>query len=178
MKRNFIIIALAFIFCTNSFSQRKENTFNLQTGKTVQKQAVFIDLFPSMEGVWEGKVGGGLFYERYIHPSFSIVGEANVYTDFDDENVFSVYGHGRMYPFQTTLGKLFADVGFGYRRSTLEDDNIRCLEASVSAGWKFIIGRGFIIEPNVGYRRNVYTIKGHESKKGGITLNLSFGWAF
>lgn len=178
MKTSFIIVVITFLSYTNVFSQNKNEVFNLKPGKTTQNQAVFIDLFPSMEGVWEGKIGAGLFYERYISSYFSLVGEANFYTDFDDETAYSFLGHGRMYPFRTTLGKLFADAGLGYRRSTLEKDNVRCLEISASAGWKFILGKGFIIEPNVGYRQNIHTLKGHESQKGGITLNIGLGWAF
>lgn len=142
------------------------------------KQAVFIDIFPSLEGVWEGKAGAGLLYERIIHTYFSLVGEANLYTDFDGESAYSFIAHGRVYPFQSTLGNVFADAGVGYRRSTLEEDNVHCLDVYASAGWKFIIAKGLVIEPNVGYRQSLYTIKGHESQKGGITLNLSLGWVF
>lgn len=177
MKKSFII-TLAFLLSANIFAQSNDSTFNLQSGRTTQKQAIFIDIFPSLEGVWEGKAGAGLFYERSIHNYFSLVGEANFYTDFDDETSYSFIGHGRMYPFQTTIGKAFADLGLGYRRSTLEKDDVHCMDAFASAGWKFIIGKGFIIEPNVGYRQSIYTIKGHEDQKGGITLNLSLGWAF
>ena len=133
-----------------------------------------------MEGVWEGKAGAGLFYERRISSHFSFVGEVNLYSDFDDETAFSVLGHGRWYPSQTTIGKLFADVGFGYRSSSLVEtviEDVKCLEISGSAGWKFIIGKGFIIEPSVGYRQNIHTFSGRESHKGGITLNIGFGWA-
>lgn len=178
MKRRFFIIALIFLSGTNVFSQNNKGVFSLTSGRTAQKQAVFIDLFPSMEGVWEGKAGVGLFYERYIYSYFSLVGEANVYTDFDNETAYSFIGHGRVYPFKTTLGKLFVDAGLGYRRSTLEEDNVHCLDLLASAGWKFLMRKGFIIEPNIGYRQNIHTLKGHEVKKGGITLNIGFGWVF
>ena len=90
-------------------------------------------------------------------------------------------GYGRLYPFQTTIGKLFTVVGFGYRSSSLLEttiEDVQCLEISASTGWKFIIGKGFIIEPSVGYRQNIHTFSGKESHKGGITLNIGFGWAF
>lgn len=177
MKRNFIIL-LAVLTNINAFPQNKDGVFNFKSDKTVPKQAVFIDIFPSLEGVWEGKVGAGLFYERSIHRYFSLVGEANFYTDFDGESAYSFIGHSRMYPFQATLRNIFADIGLGYRRSTLEEDNVHSLDACASVGWKFIIAKGFVIEPNVGYRQSLYTIKGHESQKGGITINLSLGWTF
>lgn len=176
MKRSFFIIALVFLNSTNVFSQNNKGVFSLTSGKTAQKQAMFIDLFPSMEGVWEGKAGAGIFYERYIYSYFSLVGECNIYTDFNNETAYSFIAHGRVYPFKTALGKLFIDTGLGYRHSTLEEDNIHCLDLSASAGWKFLINKKFIIEPNIGYRQNIHTLKGHESQKGGITLNFSFGW--
>lgn len=178
MKRSSFIIVLVFLSTTNVFSQTNKGAFSLTSGRTAQKQAVFIDLFPSMEGVWEGKAGAGLFYERYIYSYFSLVGEANVYTDFDNETAYSFIGHCRVYPFKTTLEKLFVDVGLGYRRSKLEEDNIHCLDLSASVGWKFLTNKGFFIEPNIGYRQNIHTLKGHEVKKGGITLNFAFGWVF
>lgn len=179
MKNVIVILVLSLIVCGNVCAQNR--TFRLKSGKTAQKQAIFIDLFPSMEGVWEGKAGAGLFYERRINSSFSVVGEANFYTDFKDETAYSFMGHGRYYPFKTVVGKLFTDVGFGYRSSSLQEttiEDVKCLEASASAGWKFILGKGFIIEPSFGYRRNIYTFSGDESEKGGVTINLGFGWAF
>lgn len=173
-----LIILLALLANINAFSRNKDNAFNFESDRTMPKQAVFIDIFPSLEGVWEGKIGAGLFYERSIHNCFSLVGEANFYTDFDGESAYSFIGHGRMYPFLATLGNVFADVGLGYRRNTLGEDNVHSLDACTSVGWKFIIANGFVIEPNVGYRQSLYTIKGYESQKGGITLNLSLGWAF
>ena len=183
MKKHFIILLLSLISFGNAFSQNssRNSTFNLNSGKTSQKQAVFIDLFPLMEGVWEGKAGAGLFYERQVSNYFSLVGEVNLYSDFKDETAFSLLGHGRLYPFKTTIRKLFAVVGFGFRSSSLIEtvvEDVKCLEISGSAGWKFIIGKGFIIEPSVGYRQNIHTFSGQESHKGGITLNIGFGWAF
>jgi len=179
MRKIFFILVFVFLYSTNTFSQNDKGTLSSTTsGRTAPKQAVFVDLFPSMEGVWDGKVGAGFFYERSICSYFSLAGECNIYTDFNNETAYSFIGHGRVYPFRTALKKLFVDAGFGYRRSTLEEDNVHCLDLSASAGWKFLINKRFIIEPNVGYRQNICTLKGHESQKGGITLNLSFGWAF
>lgn len=183
MKKNFTILLLSLISCGNAFSQSSSGSkaFDLHSGKTSQKQALFIDLFPLMEGVWEGKAGAGFFYERRVSNHFSLVGEVNLYSDFNEETAFSILGHGRWYPSQTTIGKLFADVGFGYRNSSLVEtviEDVSCLEISGSAGWKFIVGKGFIIEPAVGYRQNIHTFSGRESHKGGITINIGFGWAF
>lgn len=63
MKRNFIIL-LGILANMNAFSQKTDNTFSLKADRTLSKQAVFIDIFPSLEGVWVGKAGAGLFYER------------------------------------------------------------------------------------------------------------------
>ncbi|MBX9049641.1 hypothetical protein HCH04_15110 [Bacteroides thetaiotaomicron] len=183
MKKNPIILLLLLISCGPVFSQNSSanSSLNSKSAKIEQKNAVFIDLFPLMEGVWEGKAGAGLFYERQISNYFSIVGEANFYTDFKDETAYSFMGHGRVYPLKTSIGKLFADAGFGYRSSSLIEtviEDVKCLEISASAGWKFIIGNGFIIEPSVGYRQNIHTFSGQESHKGGMTINVGFGWAF
>ncbi len=184
--RKYIFPILLILFCETLFSQEQDNVLNIKLDNTKKKQSVFIDLFPLMEGIWEGKVGGGLFYERGIHKYISFVGEINFYTDFDDETVYSLVGHGRFYPFQTTIGDFFVNTGLGYRRSTLINrdrnslinDNIQCLDFFVSTGWKFIIGKGFIIEPSIGYRQNIFTFIGHEVQSGGITLNVGIGWAF
>lgn len=177
MKRNFIIL-LALLANLNAFSHKKEDALPVHSDKRIPKQAAFIDIFPSLEGIWEGKAGAGLFYERSIHTYFSLVGEANFYTDFGGESTYSFIGHGRVYPLQATRGKIFTDVGLGYRRSTLEEDNVHSLDVCASVGWKFRLSKGFLMEPNVGYRQSLYTLKGHESQKGGITLNLSLGWNF
>ncbi len=184
--RKYILIIFLTLFCKTLFSQEQNNLFNIKSEETKQKQALFIDLFPLMEGVWEGKVGGGIFYERKISKYFSLVGEVNVYTDFDDETAYSFIGHNRFYPFQTTIGKFFINTGLGYRYSTLINrdkeslinDNIQCLELFASTGWKFIIKDSFIIEPSIGYRQNIFTFIGNEIQSGGITLNVSLGWAF
>ncbi len=182
----YVFVIFLMLFCESLFSQEQNNVFDIKSENTKQKQALFIDLFPLMEGVWEGKVGGGLFYERRMYKYFSFVGEMNFYTDFDDESVYSFAGHSRFYPFQTTIGKLFVNIGLGYRYSTLINreknslinDNIQCLVFFASTGWKFIIGKGFIIEPSIGYRQNIFTFTGHEAQSGGITLNVGIGWAF
>jgi hypothetical protein len=186
MKKYIFILLLSLISCGTTFSQETNNslkggTFNLKSGKTAQKHALIVDLFPLMEGVWEGKAGAGFFYERRLSNYFSLVGEANVYSDFKDETAYSFFAHGRLYPSKTTIGKLFLDTGFGYRNSSLLEtviEDVECLEIVGSVGWKFIMGKGFLIEPSVGYRQNIHTFSGRESHKGGITINIGFGWAF
>ena len=126
-------------------------------------------------------MGAGFFYERTISNYFSLVAEVNLYSDFKDETAFTIMPHGRIYPFETTLGKLFADVGVGYRSSSLVEtaiEDVKCIDVSASAGWKFVFGRGFVFEPSVDYRRSVHTFVGKESHPGGITINMAFGWAF
>ncbi len=185
MKKYTLVIFLA-LFCKYSFTQEQKSIFNIKPESTKQKQALFIDLFPLMEGVWEGKIGGGVLYEKRICNYFSLAGEMNFYTDFDDETAYSFIGHNRFYPFQTEIGKFFVNTGLGYRHSTLINrdkksfinDNIECLEFFASTGWKFIIDKGFIIEPSVGYRQNIFTFTGKEAQSGGITLNFGVGWAF
>lgn len=177
MKRNFILL-FALITGINAFARNDGRALPFRSGRTTPRQAVFVDLFPSLEGIWEGKAGAGLFYERSFHNSFSLLGEANFYTGFNHESACSFIGHIRMYPFRTVLRKAFADAGLGYRRSTLEEDNVHSLDICVSVGWKFVIGKGFLIEPNAGYRQSICTLKGYESQKGGLTLNIGLGWAF
>lgn len=182
MKKFYYILSLFLIICGNAFSQigsnGSEDVVSHAGSRETVKQAVIVDLFPLMEGVWEGKIGAGLFYEVQVHRLFSLVTEVNFYTDFDDELMLSALEHWRIYPLGIALNKLFFDIGAGYRKSTLERDNVRCLELSGSAGWRFVMGKGFLIEPSVGYRQNVYTFLGHESKKGGITINVGLGFMF
>ena len=47
--RNLILLLLLLIGNGSTFAQNR--TFSLKTGETAQKNAIYVDLFPLMEGV-------------------------------------------------------------------------------------------------------------------------------
>jgi hypothetical protein len=161
------------------FAQETKNgLFNLSSGNTSQKQAIILDIFPMIEGSFEGNFGFGLFYEIKIDNYFTAVVEFNIYTDFKNKINYGFIGHGRVYPFKTVLDKIFFDIGVGYNRSIWEDDNVHCLVGSITTGWKFIFGKGFLLEPSLGLWHNLYTFSGETSHNFAPIVGVGFGWGF
>jgi hypothetical protein len=179
MKKLFAVILLMFLAFGYAFPQESNNgLFDLSSGTSKQKQAIIFDIFPMLEGSFEGNFGFGLFYEIKIASYVSLVMEFNTYTNFKKNITYSFIGHGRVYPFETTLDKLFFDAGFGYRRSRWETDNVHALTGSLATGWKFIFDNGFLLEPSIGFWHNLYTISGDTSHKFAPIVGTGLGWAF
>ena len=166
----FVLMFVSFVF-GNTFAQEEWNTS--------QKFSIMVDIFPAIEGAFEGNTGFGLFFETRINSYFSAVLEFNFYKNLSNKDLnFVIMGHGRIYPFKTTISKAFYDVGIGYRRGKWVTEDIHCMLVSVSAGWKFIIGKGFVIEPNIGFWNNIFTFKGETSNTHapivGVNLDVVF----
>jgi hypothetical protein len=164
MKKVFIIIVFLIVFIGNVFSQ--------------QKQAITMDVFPMIEGAFEKNFGFGLFFEIKLNNYIATVMEFNVYTNFKKDITYSFIGHGRIYPLDTAINKLFFDMGLGYRRSKWETDNVHCLTGSLTTGWKFILGKGFILEPSIGAWHNLLTLAGETSHNWAPIVGAEIGWAF
>ena len=104
--------------------------------------------------------------------------EFNVYTNFKENINYGFNTHGRIYPFETTLDKLFLDIGMGYRKSKWELDNVHCLVGSFTAGWKFLFDKGFLIEPSLGFWHNIYTFSGETSHNFVPIVGTGIGWSY
>lgn len=171
---NRIILSLCFMASVACavFAQDEQNT--------PQRFSVTLDIFPAIEGAFEGNTGLGIFFETRLRNNFSLVSEFNFYVNPDNDDInLTAIAHGRLYPFGTTIGKAFYDLGVGYRRGKWEDDDdIYALIITLSAGWKFIVGRGFVIEPNIGFWNNLATLKGEAENTHAPIVGVNFGWAF
>jgi len=143
-----------------------------------KSQTIMGDIFPMIEGPFEGYCGYGLFYERRISRVFSALIENNLYTNFKEDITWGVVAHGRVYPFRAAIGGLFFDIGTGYRRNKRDEDNVHCVVSSLTTGWKFIADNGLTIEPSLGAWYNVYTLTGNSSVNLAPIVGLAFGWSF
>jgi hypothetical protein len=172
MKRFLFLAAISILFAMwNVFAQDELNTS--------QKFSIMVDMFPAIEGAFEDNTGCGLFFETRINNYFSAVLEFNFYKNLSNEDISAVViGHCRVYPFKTTIGKAFYDIGIGYRRDKWEADDANCLVASLSAGWKFILGKWFVIEPNIGFWNNMFILKGETSDSHAPIVGVNLGVAF
>ena len=166
----FVLIFVTFVF---------RNTFAQEEWNTSQKFSIMVDIFPAIEGAFEGNTGLGLFFETRINEYFSTALEFNFYKNLSNKDLnFVIMGHGRIYPFKTTIGKAFYDIGIGYRRGKWEIEDIHFMLVSLSAGWKFIMGKGFVIEPNIGFWNNIFTFKGEAENTHAPIIGVNLGWAF
>jgi len=171
MKKIIFVLLLISLILGNVFAQEEWNT--------PQKLSIMLDLFPAIEGAFEGNTGFGIFFEARINNYFSAVVEFNFYKNLSNKDVNLVaIGHGRIYPFKTTIGKAFYDLGLGYRRGKWETDDIHALIVSSTAGWKFILWKGFVIEPNIGFWSNIVAFKGEAENTHAPIIGINLGWAY
>jgi outer membrane autotransporter protein len=87
------------------------------------------------------------------------------------------------------LDKLFVDLGLGYDfygykweyeiSDTKYDDSYdqSSLTITPKVGWKFIFGKGFVVEPSLGYTIGIALGDNHRSANG-LNLGVGLGWAF
>ncbi|GHT79514.1 hypothetical protein FACS1894130_08440 [Spirochaetia bacterium] len=187
-----------------------DGLFDLKSGPTEQKNTVFVDVGTFFTYLIAGGFGGGVGFERSFGDSFSglIHAAAGGYTytaylgNTPSAFAFQIDVHGRWYFFKTALDKLFLDVGLGYdfysytnkytdidywtgERETVDAGyNTSALTISPMLGWKFILGKGFVIEPAFGYTIGIGldspTIYGGATTYSASRFNigLGLGWAF
>ena len=176
--KHLLMILFILVVSVNGFTQQ----FDLKSGNTKQNNAFIIDFFPMIPGAnglgfGEG-IGLGIMYERKVHQYLSVVGAGSFTTDFKDIFSYSFSPHLRIYPFKTTVGKLFGDVGMVYSGSITETDNIQTLSGVFSIGWNFIFGKGLLLEPGLFYRQKFVDIMGVKPYNYGFGLILGIGRAF
>jgi hypothetical protein len=190
MKKLILVLVLATVVTGGLFAQTFESLFNLGSGPTRQKNAIFVDISPLLTGLFAGGFGLGLGYERDILPNVSVL----VHGDFLTFKVLAVtFGafdidfHGRWYPFNTAIDKLFIDVGIGYGStsydSTAWKGSQSILSIGAKAGWKFILSSGFVVEPQLGWTFASFVAEDMPSgyvpvSVGGFGWGIGLGWAF
>lgn len=179
LKKVSILFIVMCSLIGSVFAQENQEKAVYPYLESTQKQSIMIDVFPVIEGAFEGNTGIGIFYERKMNSYFSSLIEFNFYSNLSNDDLnYVIMAHGRVYPFKTALGKSFYNIGIGYRNSKWENNETTFMLLSLSAGWKFIVGRGFVIEPNVGFWANLMTLSGKASVTHAPIIGVIFGWAF
>jgi len=169
-----LILFLVSFLCTflNIFGEDTSN----------KEHTVYIDLFPMVNGIVSGGIGLGIGYEHSLGQYFGIGGEFLFVSNFNDVFSYNIIMNGKFYPIQTKIGNLFIDAGLGYRRRKSNfdgaNDDIHCLVGVAHTGWKFILGKGFVLEPGFGIRYDFITFSGDEAFKFGLNILLKIGWTF
>ena len=194
MKKGISVVLLAVLVAGGVFAQEEE--------RREKQNAVFLDVGPLFMGLLLGGFGIGAGYERAINNSFSAMGHFDIlmFTLRDDIDykepvfAFDIDVHGRWYPLKSALAKLFVDVGVGYgsfsdkvepKAAYIETMKytVHILSIGAKAGWKFILGPGFVLEPSLGYS---YAFELANNRPGGATkltigglsYSIGLGWAF
>jgi len=209
MKKKVIVLLVLVTLVTGGvFADGWNNSFKFNSGPTPQKGALFVDFVytitylvipPPGFGVglgWEGRIND--FSTYYIDGNIGLFsskssyywwgGPTQTYSGFD----FSVRANYRYYFFKSALDKLFINggVGFGmitrkytYDVSWLETENYiyTALYIPVYAGYKMIIGPGFVLEVHAGYEVGIELSRpkyySYRDRGRGI-YGVSLGWAF
>jgi hypothetical protein len=211
LKKTVLLLILAAIvtgavFAENSFWN---TSFDFKSGPTPHKGALFVDLGYSLSYLWKSPPGFGigLGWEGRISDASTYLISGNIgiygdtwnwsyygrtsYTAFD----FGIEANYRYYFFKSALDKLFINAGVGYGMVThtytyerYRNDTVyswSVLYIPVYAGYKIIIGPGFVVELQTGYRVGIgfdpsdYD-DGYVSRPdfGGFLFGVAIGWAF
>jgi hypothetical protein len=208
LKKFVMVLVLASLVAGGAFAQDSvwNNSFNINSGPTPQKGVLFVDLGYMLAYGLLGGFGIGAGWESRINDTstwlinggIGIYGNDSLfggyrYSAFD----FSVEANYRYYIFKSALDKLFLNVGLGYGGESWSytyDPPFQSLNKAYSwgslniplyAGWKAIIGPGFVVEVDLGWRIGVRLINPPDypsaystPSNGGFLFGLRFGWAF
>jgi hypothetical protein len=148
-------------------------SLNAQTTSGSSKQNyLFVDFAPLLVGLIGGGFGTGVGYERAVIKHFSIAGYFD-YITLDGASGFDVLVRPRLYPFGSTVNRLFIGGILGYGSGEIRNyyyyysewESFSVFTYGVEAGWKFVFGSGFAIEPWLGYTFSEY----------GVTLGYAWG---
>ncbi|GHV53962.1 hypothetical protein AGMMS49579_13670 [Spirochaetia bacterium] len=192
------MLGMALTFGSVSGVFAAPGLFDLKSGPTEQKNAVFLDVGTLATYLMAGGFGGGVGYERAFGNSFSGLIHAGAggftYDILGSKNTafaFEIDVHGRWYFFKTSLDKAFIDLGLGYEyygytyeNASSWNWNQSSLTITPKAGWKFIFGKGFVLEPSIGYTIGIGLgtpeIRGDVSthNASGLAIGVGLGWAF
>jgi hypothetical protein len=186
-------LALAFGSVGGAFAENP--LFDLKSGPTPQKSVVFVDAGTMLSYLVTGGLGVGAGYEKSFGDTWTGLIHAAVggydYGSGDTAFSFQLDVHGRYYIFKTALDKLFLDLGLGYEYygRTYESNSdwnysVSSLTITPKVGWKFIFGKGFVVEPAFGWTIGIGLNKPDVSSgvslytAGGPSIGVGLGWAF
>jgi hypothetical protein len=204
-KKIILLLILATLVAGGVFADAWNNSFKFNSGPTPQKGALFVNFGPTINYLILGGFGIGLGWESQIGSFSSILIDAEVgfyeykpyssyyyrYNEFD----FAVEANYRYYFFKSAIDKLFINAGLGFVMLTRKYPNNStyfregdtgiwtALTIPVYAGYKVIIGPGFVLELNAGYRIGIglttprgYSYNSREYGSG--IYGIRIGWAF
>lgn len=205
IKRFVLVLVLVAIVASGAFADDTwNNSFNIDSGPTPQNGALFVDLGSTIGFLILGGFGAGLGWEGRINDfsTYLINGSFGFYRhDYGplwgfktSALAFGIEGNYRYYFFKSALDKLFLNVGLGYgmtnwkfvyASTSIEDKDYSwgTLYIPLYVGWKLIIGKGFVVEADLGYRIGINIVKPSDDTSvspafGGVIAGLALGWAF
>jgi len=209
IKKTVLLLILAAIVTGAAFAEDSvwNTSFDFKSGPTPHKGALFVDtsytleyLFRSPPGFgvglgWEGRIND---YSTYvINGNIGLYGNSynngwygkHSYNEFE----FGIEANYRYYFFKSALDKLFINAGIGYgmkiyswtyERNSVDNNNRAwsALYFPVYAGYKIIIGPGFVVEVHAGYRVGIGLVEFKDilvtPTWGGAIYGIAIGWAF
>lgn len=201
VKKGILILVLASLVAGGVFAQNSvlNGSFDLNSGQTKQKGVLFVDLGYTLSYLLADGFGIGAGWEQDIDKNWTwlinggigLYGEnyySTKYEAFDLSGEFNV----RYYLLGSALDKLFLNggVGFTYYSWSYGSPYDKtyawgAITVPLYAGWKVILGPGFVLELDIGYRLAFGIIKpkdyydwGRSPTMGGLLAGLRLGWAF
>jgi hypothetical protein len=143
-------------------------TLCLVAGLSAQTISVGLDTIPLFKGIiWsDSDQDNSLFalspvFEYRIAPHYSIGAGADLWFGEYWKKDFFYFGlaaHGRWYPLDAGLSKLFLDAGLGFNMLSIDGDKADSehggftgLTVGLKAGWKHRITGNFFVEPSMAY---------------------------
>jgi len=204
IKKTILFLTLAMIVMGGASAQDSvfNTSFDFKSGPTPHKGALFVDLGYTFYYLGKGGFGIGLGWEGRINDASTYLISGNIgayghdygwwggkYSGFD----FGLEGNYRYYFLKSALDKVFVNVGLGFGITTwtwsgsfFKDDTYSwsALYIPLYAGYKLILGPGFVVEVELGYRIGIGVSKpgGYNSTWaptfGGGIYGIALGWAF
>jgi len=212
LKKTVLLLILAAIIAGGAFAEDSfwNTTFKFDSGPTPFKGALFVDLGYTLSYLWKipPGFGVGLGWEGRISDSSTFLINGNIGLYGDSWSTWSNYGkvsyisfdfgieaNYRYYFFKSAIDKLFINGGLGFGMVTQNYTYERnwknkayswnVLYIPIYAGYKFIMGPGFVVEAHTGYRVGIgFDPTDYDSKYvtrpdfGGFLFGIAIGWAF
>jgi hypothetical protein len=209
LKKTVLLLILAAIVTGGVFAEDSfwNTSFKFDSGPTAFKGALFVDLGYTLSYLWRSDPGFGIGvgWEGRISDSSTYLIGGNIgiygrdywdnwrgykYTAFD----FGIEGNYRYYFFKSAIDKLFINGGLGfgittwtqtYRYGNTYDYAWAVLYIPIYAGYKVIMGPGFTVELQTGYRVGIgFDPDDYDDRYvtkpdfGGFLFGIAIGWAF
>jgi len=212
-KKTVLLLILVAIVAGGAFADEDSfwnTSFKFDSGPTPFKGALFVDLGYMLDYLWSSHPGFGIGvgWEGRINETstYLINGNIGIYGDeyswryaygykftaFD----FGIEGNYRYYFFKSAIDKLFINGGLGfgmktwtysYKNTSISDKTYSwgALYIPIYAGYKIIMGPGFVLEAHTGWRVGIklndpddYYSSYAVPNFGGLIFGVAIGWAF